>query len=87
MMHVMVRHKVPDFGKWKPVYDAHAPVRMKAGLKEAHLFRNIDNPEEVVLLFSADDLHKAKAFMTSADLREVMQKAGVKDKPDGWFLQ
>jgi hypothetical protein len=23
MMHMLVRHKVADFAKWKPVYDAH----------------------------------------------------------------
>jgi hypothetical protein len=83
----MIRHKVADFAKWKPVYDSHAPARANAGLKEEHLFRNIDNPSEVVLLFSAEDLNKAKAFVSSSDLRETMQKAGVIDKPDIWFLK
>ena len=87
MTYLMVRHKVADFGEWKPVYDAHAPARAKAGLKEEHLFRNMDNPDEIVLLFSAEDLGKAKAFAGSADLREAMQKAGVTDKPDLHFLQ
>ena len=87
MTYLMVRHKVADFGEWKPVYDAHAPARAKAGLKEEHLLRNIDNPDEIVLLFSTDDLGKAKTFAASADLREAMQKAGVTDKPDLYFLQ
>jgi hypothetical protein len=87
MIHVMVRHTVADFGKWKPVYDAHASARAKAGLKEIHMLRNIDNPDEVVLLFLADDLGKAKAFAASPDLREAMQKAGVTNKPDVCFLQ
>src|SRR4030095_10456831 len=38
MMHMLVRHKVADFAKWKPVYDAHLSARQKAGLKEEHLF-------------------------------------------------
>jgi len=42
----------------------------------------IDNPNEVILLFSAQDLDKAKAFAASPDLRERMEKAGVTDKPD-----
>ena len=87
MIYVMVRHQVADFGKWKSAYDAHAPARTKAGLKELNVLRNIDNPDEIVLLFSADDLGKAKAFTASQDLREAMEKAGVKDKPDVWFLQ
>ena len=84
---VMVRHTIADFAKWKPVYDAHAPARAKAGLKELHLLRNIDNPDEVVLLFAADDLGKAKAFVASQDLRDAMKQAGVTDKPDVSFLQ
>lgn len=83
----MVRHKVGDFGKWKPAYDAHASARTKAGLKQLHLFRNIDNPDEIVLLFLADDLGRAKAFAASQDLRDAMEKAGVTEKPDVWFLQ
>ena len=50
MPYLLVRHKVADFSKWKPVYDSHLPARQKAGLKEVHLLRNIDDPNEVVLL-------------------------------------
>ena len=87
MVHMLVRSKVADFAKWKPVYDAHAPSRQKAGLKEEHLLRSADDPNEVILLFSAEDLDKAKAFTASDDLRQAMQKAGVSDKPDVYFLK
>ena len=86
-MHMLVRHKVADFAKWKPVYDDHLPARQKAGLKEVHLLRNIENPNEVILLFSVEDPDKAKAFAASDDLRQVMQTAGVTDKPDVYFLE
>ncbi len=87
MTYLMVRHQVADFGEWKPVYDGHASARAKAGLKQEHLLRSIDNPDEIVILFSANDLCKAKMFAASAELREVMRKAGVKGKPDVYFLQ
>ena len=87
MIHMLVRHKVADFAKWKPAYDAHASARQKAGLKEEHLFRNADDPNEVILLFSAEDIDKAKAFAASDDLRQAMQRAGVSDKPDVYFLK
>ena len=87
MNYILIRHKVADFAKWKPVYDAHGSVRADAGLKEELLLRNIDNPSEVVLLFSASDLNKAKQFAASDDLRQRMQQAGVNDKPDIWFLK
>jgi heme-degrading monooxygenase HmoA len=87
MVHMLIRHKVADYAKWKPVYDAHASARQSAGLKEEHLLRNADDPNEVILLFSAQDLNKAKAFAASDNLRQAMQKAGVSDKPDVYFLQ
>jgi hypothetical protein len=87
MNYILIRHKVADFAKWKPVYDAHGSARADAGLKEERLLRNIENPSEVVLLFSASDLNKAKQFATSDDLRQRMQQAGVNDKPDIWFLR
>src|SRR5215469_9140267 len=87
IMHLLVRHKVSDFAKWKPVYDAHLSARQKAGLKEEHLFRNADDPNEVLVLFSAEDVEKAKAFTASDDVRQTMAKAGVSDKPDVYFLR
>ena len=86
MNYLLIRHKVTDFAKWKPVYDEHASARSSAGLKEEHLLRNADDSNEVVLLFSAQDLDKAKQFVASDDLRERMQQAGVTGRPDIYFL-
>jgi hypothetical protein len=86
MPHLLVRHKVSDFSKWKSSYDAHSPARKEAGLQEEHLLRNMDNPNEVILLFEVKDLKRAKEFGASANLRQAMQDAGVVDKPDIYFL-
>ena len=86
-MHLLIRHKVADFGKWKPIYDDHLQARQKAGLKEVHLLRNMDDPNEVILLFSVEDIDKAKAFAASDDLHQAMKRAGVRDTPDLYFLR
>ena len=86
MPHLLVRHKVSDFSKWKSAYDAHLPARKEAELREEHLLRNMDDPNEVIMLFEVKDLKKAKEFGASANLREAMQDAGVVDKPDLYFL-
>jgi hypothetical protein len=86
MSHVLVRHKVADFAKWKAVYDTDAPVRQNAKLKQVHLLRGIDDPNEVVMLFAAEDLAAARAFVASPNLRETMEKAGVIDRPTVLFL-
>jgi hypothetical protein len=86
MPYLLVRHKVSDYSKWKTAYDSHSPAREKAGLKEEHLLHNIDDPNEVILLFQVREIEKAKEFSESADLRDAMQDAGVVDKPDIYFL-
>lgn len=86
MAYLLIRHKVQDFQVWKPGYDAHAPQRAEAGLTEKYLLRSADDPNEIVLLFEAADLGRAKAFCESADLRQKMQEVGVVDKPDVYFL-
>ena len=83
---LLVRHNVRDFGTWKTGYDAHLPKRVEAGLTEKYLLRGADDDNQVVILFEAQDLNRARAFAASADLRERMQELGVVDKPDIYFL-
>ena len=85
--YMLVRHKVRDFTEWKRGYDEHLPKRNESGLKEKYVLHNDQEPNEVVILFEAADLVRARDFAESADLRETMQQAGVIDKPDIYFLR
>jgi hypothetical protein len=82
----LVKHKVRDFLAWKSEFDAHAPMQAAAGLSVKKLLHGADDPNEVVILFKAEDVARAKAFAESANLKEVMEKAGVISKPDISFL-
>jgi heme-degrading monooxygenase HmoA len=57
-----------------------------SGSKRAHLFRNVDNPNEIIILFEWDEVGKAQNFARSEDLIKTMKKAGVIDKPDIYFI-
>jgi hypothetical protein len=87
MAFLLIRHKVRDFNTWKTGYDGHQPKRTEAGLSEKYLLRSADDANEVVILFEAQDLKRAKTFAASAGLRERMQEVGVIDKPDFYFLE
>jgi len=87
MSYVLIRHKVADFSIWKKVYDAHLPLRQNAGLKEDQRFRGANGSNEVVILFSTENLERAKEFAGSEELRLTMQKAGVIGRPDVSFLE
>lgn len=86
MTYLLIRHRVADFSRWKAAYDAHSGVRTQAGLKEKELLRDINDENQVVLLFEVQDLQKAQKFTESSDTREAMRGAGVSDKPDTYFL-
>jgi hypothetical protein len=59
---------------------------MEAGLTEKNLFRTDGDPNEIIVLFEAKDIGRARKFGESPDLRETMEKAGVIDKPDVYIL-
>lgn len=85
--YMIIRHTVSDFAAWKTGYEAHGAVRATAGLTEKLLLQDADDPNQVTIIFEADDLERAEEFSKSDDLREVMQKVGVTGKPDIYFCK
>jgi len=87
MPFTLIRHKVKDYLQWKFVFVEHARTRKATGSQGGMLFQNAENPNEIFLLMEWDDFEKAREFAGSPDLRETMERAGVADKPDVYFLQ
>jgi heme-degrading monooxygenase HmoA len=87
MPYILVRHKVQDYATWKPIFDQHGATRQTSGSRGGRIFRNVSDPNETIVLLEWDDLEKARQFAQSADLRETMQRAGVADQPDVYFLE
>jgi len=87
MAYLLVRHKDKDYEKWKTVFDEHSATRKTSGSKGGRLLRNADDPNEMVVIFEWDSLEKARKFAQSEDLKKTMQRAGVIDKPDIYFLE
>ena len=85
---VFIRHKVGNFRKWKAVFDAHAPVRREQGCQATHVFRRADNPKELVVMMTWSDPGKAREFMVSHDLAEMLAEIPVSDRaPDVYLLE
>lgn len=87
MPFVIIRHKVEDFDHWKPVFDGHGATRAEFGSTGYHLLRSAGDSNELVMVFEFRDLEKAQELLTSDDLRETMQRAGVADQPDVYLLE
>ena len=87
MPYALIRHKVEDFEKWKPIFDEDAENREANGSMGGYLFRNADDPNEILVLFEWDELDKVRQYGQSEELREKMQQAGIADRPDFYFLE
>ena len=75
---MIIRHKVRDYGQWRPVFDGHAEMQRAAGLSNPRVYHSADsNKSEIVVVFDTEDTKKAKDFAASADLKETMEKSGV----------
>ena len=75
---MIVRHKVKDYGQWRPMFDAHVEAQRAAGLINPRVYHSADsNKSEIVVVFDTEDTKKAKEFAASVDLNEAMTKAGV----------
>ncbi len=85
---MIVRHKVKDYGQWRPIFDGHVEMQRAAGLINPRVYHSADsNKSEIVVVFDTEDTKMAKDFAASADLKEAMIKAGVLDTPTIYFLE
>lgn len=87
MPHLLVRHKIAEYEKWKSEFDKHGATRQAKGSKQGRLFRNANDPNELLILMEWDKMDRAREFAQSDDLRQAMDRAGVADKPDVYFLE
>jgi heme-degrading monooxygenase HmoA len=77
MPHMLVHHKVRDFGKWIPFFDRDESRRKTSGSKSAQVFQNVEDPTDVFILFEWDSAENARKFGKSEDLKKIMEQAGV----------
>ena len=52
-----------DFATWKERFEAGAPARKEAGCRGVRRFVNINDPEEVVILFDWNSHENARKFV------------------------
>ena len=87
MVHMIIRHKVADYSRWKEAFDAHLNLRKAAGETEARVMVSVDDPHEVTLFFDWDSIDRARRFVGSEDLKQAMKQAGVVGDPDVRLLE
>ena len=83
---MIVKHKVADYARWKPGYDAHDSARLANGLHSYVIARGVEDSNMVLVGMIMDDADKAKAMAADPGLKDVMKKAGVVGAPEIDYL-
>ena len=74
---MIIRHKVRDYGQWRPIFDEHVEMQRAAGLFNPRVYHSADsNKSEIVVVFDTEDTKMAKG------LRCFGRSKGGDDK--GW---
>jgi heme-degrading monooxygenase HmoA len=87
MSYMFVRHSVQDYEAWKSVFDSVSDLRMRNGEKSYQILRQDNGSTDLFIIFEWDNLDNARKYAASPELKEAMQRAGVKGKPDISFLE
>jgi hypothetical protein len=86
MIYLLVHHEVADYPAWKVVFDSSLDWRTKQGERNCRIFRGVQNPNELTLMFEWESFEKAQAFIGSDELKTRMANAGVKSAPRVEYL-
>ena len=76
MPYSLVRLKISDYAKFKPIFDQVSTVRKAHGSKGGTLFREAGSLNEVTVLLEWDNLENARKFYQSDDIKKALQKSG-----------
>jgi PBP1b-binding outer membrane lipoprotein LpoB len=83
---VSVTHKIKDFAKWLPMYEAHDSMKLANGIHNYVVSRGFADSNTLMVALKVDDLDKAKAFMKDPSLKKAMQQSGVVGTPMVSFM-
>jgi quinol monooxygenase YgiN len=84
---VLVVQDVADYAAWKLAFDQHDGARKQAGIIGYAVNRRADKPNTVVIYLQGESQDRLKAFVSSADLKSTMQRAGVVGAPQITFVE
>lgn len=81
MAYFMGRATVEDYANFRSTFDGAEAIRQAAGALNSTIYQSVDDPNEVIIEIEFPTVDAAKAWSTSQELREVQQRAGLKEPP------
>ncbi len=88
MIYILLRHSVEDYRRWKEGFDLHLAARQAGGAThEAYVLRNVEHPQEIIVLLGWHDLASVRAFADSVSLQMAIKQMGVAGLPEVCVLE
>ena len=84
--HIMARLKGANIDDIRNVLKADAADHAKQGLVLRHIWRNADDPDEIVFIFTAADLSLARKYIEAAH-EQVRKDNPVANMPEMLYLK
>lgn len=85
-LRLLVRHPVEDFERWMNTFKGHEQERANAGVHILLVTQALDDPNDVMMMFSVTDPETVSDYMSSQLLRVTMRLAGVVGEPQAYFV-
>jgi len=79
---MMLSYQVADFDAWKAVFDDNEQGRIDHGYLGHHVNRAEDDPNSLGIFLAVEDVDRAKAYVTSDEVKSLMAGAGVSSAPE-----
>jgi hypothetical protein len=73
---VALQVTIGDYAKWRPIFDKYRSHRAEAGFKNERVYRNVDDPSEVIIWGEASSGAKLRRALASPELKAAMKEAG-----------
>ncbi len=81
------QHKVEDYDKFKELFDGSIDMRKAGGEKSYQICRNVDDPNDLVLLFEWESVESARKYIQNPKLAEAQKQAGLVGRPNIRILE
>ena len=82
----IIQNEVKDFDEWKKIFDADQPKVAAAGAKLLGVYREIDKPNKVTMIYEAPNVELYNTLMSDPQRQAEIQQAGVIGIPTATFL-
>jgi heme-degrading monooxygenase HmoA len=78
---------VQDYAAWKAAFDGDHALREAGGERSFRVFRTLDDPCELALLFEWESADSFRAYVRSEALQKAQEAAGVVSVPELFLLE